>query len=242
MPPRTPFRGLPSPTLLLLNIIYEHTIAMATKNNPIATSSQAKPNDSFSYPHLYNFPPFFTLQRNAQTLASQLTTWTKFVLDFCQYHRIFVLDVEGAWERSTGAGGLFKNSTIQRELHSDSIKQVFKALVDQGNATWDPVLPGIKSNSKSVKESQTGNRIFVFWRKPEEWGEEIFNWISTTGQNGSIMTFFELTEGDLVQDQEFHYLPIPLLRLSLGTLEKQGKARVFEGTEGGDSTAGVKFA
>ncbi|PWN33478.1 ESCRT-II complex, vps25 subunit [Meira miltonrushii] len=209
---------------------------MATNSN-IATTSTG----SFAYPPLYNFPPFFTLQRNAQTLASQLTTWTRFVLDFCQHNRIFTLDVEGAWERTTGAGGLFRNAAIQRELNSDSIRQVFKALVDQGSATWDP--PIAKSNSKSANKSLVvADRILVFWRKPEEWGEQIFNWISKTGQNGSIMTFFELTEGDLVQDQEFHYLPIPLLRLALLTLEKQGKARVFEGTEGGDSTTGVKFA
>lgn len=213
---------------------------MTTNNNLDTTHSQSS---TFTYPPLYNFPPFFTLQRNAQTLATQLNTWTRFVLDFCQHNRIFVLDVEGAWERTTGAGGLFRNSTIQRELNSDSIRQIFKALVDQGSANWDPALPATKSNSKSsANKPILADRILVFWRKPEEWGEQIFNWISTTGQNGSIMTFFELTEGDLVQDQEFHYLPIPLLRLALLTLEKQGKARVFEGTEGGDSTTGVKFA
>ncbi|MCO5585267.1 hypothetical protein L7F22_039200 [Adiantum nelumboides] len=215
---------------------------MATNNNLTSTSNSASQPGQFTYPPLYNFPPFFTLQRNAQTLASQLNTWTKFVLNFCQFNRIFILDVEGAWERSTGAGGLFRNSTIQRELNSDSIRQIFKALVDQGSASWDPALPTTKSNSKGANKSLVADRILVFWRKPEEWGEQIFNWISTTGQNGSIMTFFELTEGDLVQDQEFHYLPIALLRLALLTLEKQGKARVFEGTEGGDSTTGVKFA
>lgn len=192
---------------------------------------------SFPYPPLYNFPPFFTLQRNAQTLASQLTTWTKFVLDFCQFHKIFILDIEGGWERTTGAGGLFKNSTIQRELNQDSIRQIFVTLVEQGSATWDPPIHTIKS-----KQVSAGDRILVYWRKPEEWGEQIFNWVTLTGQNGSIMTFFELTEGDLVQEQEFHLLPMPLLRLALTSLERQGKARVFEGTEGGESTTGVKFA
>jgi ESCRT-II complex subunit VPS25 len=39
----------------------------------------------------------------------------------------------------------------------------------------------------------------VYWRRPEEWAEMIYTWIVNTGQNRSIMTFFELTEGDLVQ-------------------------------------------
>jgi hypothetical protein len=41
---------------------------------------------------------------------------------------------------------------------------------------------------------------------------------------------------------EFGALPIPILRLALASLEKQGKAKVFEGSESGDSLAGVKFA
>lgn len=72
------------------------------------------------------------------------------------------------------------------------------------------------------------------------------------------MTFFELTEGELVQDQgtnyffelskcslpkEFRQLPIQILLPALQSLENQGKARIFEGTEGvGDSATGVKFA
>ena len=41
---------------------------------------------------------------------------------------------------------------------------------------------------------------------------------------------------------DFRALPLSILRLALATLEKQGKAKVFEGSESGDSMAGVKFA
>lgn len=37
-------------------------------------------------------------------------------------------------------------------------------------------------------------------------------------------------------------MPIPLLRLALATLEKTGRAKVFEGSESGESMTGVKFA
>ena len=62
-----------------------------------------------------------------------------------------------------------------------------------GNAAWDPPVKG------KSKAGEAGNRVLVFWRKPEEWGEIIYTWVVNTGQNRSIMTFFELTEGDLVQ-------------------------------------------
>lgn len=41
---------------------------------------------------------------------------------------------------------------------------------------------------------------------------------------------------------EFRGMPLPLLRLALATLEKTGRAKVFEGSESGDSMTGVKFA
>lgn len=53
------------------------------------------------------------------------------MLDYCQYHRIFVLNLEGAWEKA-GAGGLFKNDLIKRELNIDARKEVLKALVEEG--------------------------------------------------------------------------------------------------------------
>jgi hypothetical protein len=43
---------------------------------------------------------------------------------------------------------------------------------------------------------------------------------------------------------EFHDLPLPLLRLALSLLAKQGKAQVFKGTTGEDGQEegeGVKF-
>jgi ESCRT-II complex subunit VPS25 len=87
----------------------------------------------YDYPPIYNFAPFFTLQRNPATLSSQLKLWTRFVLDYCQHHRIFVLNLDGAWEKS-GAGGLFRNETIKRELDKDARTEVLKALVEEGES------------------------------------------------------------------------------------------------------------
>lgn len=85
----------------------------------------------YVYPPIYHFPPFFTLQRNPSTYSSQLKLWTRFILDYCQFYRIFSLDVEGTWEKA-GAGGLFRNETIKRELSLDAKREVLKALVEEG--------------------------------------------------------------------------------------------------------------
>ncbi|UZJ54719.1 hypothetical protein CBS101457_004039 [Exobasidium rhododendri] len=146
-----------------------------------------------------------------------------------------MLNLDAAWEKA-GAGGLFKNDAIKRELSEEARVDVLKALVEEGNAAWESPLKG------KSKKTDTGTKVFVFWKKPEEWADLIYNWVVETGQNRSIMTFFELTEGDLIMETDFGALPIPILRLALSTLEKKGKARVFEGSESGDTMAGVKFA
>lgn len=85
----------------------------------------------YEYPPIYHFAPFFTLQRNPATYTSQLKLWTRFVIDYCQFHRIFALNAEGAWE-SGGAGSPFRNDTIKRELNTDARREVLKALVEEG--------------------------------------------------------------------------------------------------------------
>lgn len=103
--------------------------------------TMAQSGQQFTFPPLHGFAPFFTLQRNAQTLDSQLKAWTKLVIDYCQVYRVFILDVDGAWIQSTGDVGrrLFRNESIDRELSAEAQRQVFKALVDQGTYTKETV-------------------------------------------------------------------------------------------------------
>jgi ESCRT-II complex subunit VPS25 len=36
----------------------------------------------------------------------------------------------------------------------------------------------------------------IYWRRPEEWAERLAAWVARTGQSRSIVTFFEILEGD----------------------------------------------
>ena len=53
--------------------------------------------------------------------------------------------------------------------------------------------------------------------------------VDSTGQNGSIMTLYQLRCGDLAAGQEFEGIGVESLRRALEALEGQSKAKMFEG-------------
>jgi len=116
----------------------------------------------------------------------------------------------------------------------------------------------------------------VYWRKPEEWANAIYEWvivsacfwrgwegvddrdgqIDNTGQKGSVLTLYEISEGDLTRNQgilpicsltphhtnsssdtEFHTIDPYVLRKALDFLVKRSLAQVF----GTNEEMGVKF-
>lgn len=79
--------------------------------------------------------------------------------------------------------------------------------------------------------------VWIWWRKPEEWGGALEAWVDETGQKGTVLTLYELVEGEATEGQEFHGMDMEVLRKSLATLVKKGKAHVF----GGEGQEGVKF-
>jgi len=78
---------------------------------------------------------------------------------------------------------------------------------------------------------------WIWWRKPEEWATLIASWVEATGQKGSVLTLYELIEGEATEKQEFHGMDMEVMRKSLNTLAKKGKAQVF----GEADQQGVKF-
>lgn len=132
-----------------------------------AMQTEQKP---FAFPPLYSFPPFFTLQSNTATLATQLTQWTQLVLAWCRHTRTFYLDVDDAQRLS-----LWGNDALQRRLPRDARARVFQYLVkEQHRAAWDT--PGLVAPKSA--DLLPSNRILVFWRRPDEWGDLIYSWVS----------------------------------------------------------------
>ncbi|EAL18636.1 hypothetical protein CNBJ0610 [Cryptococcus deneoformans B-3501A] len=173
-----------------------------------------KSASGFEYPAMWSFPPFFTLQPNPQTLAHQLQLWRRLVLDWSRHERVFEMNTD-----STGKDVLevFENRTINRRLLPPSLKTLMGEMVKNGEAAANP--------------PKQDSQYLIYWRKPEEWGDIIYHWVMDNGLNSSIMTFYEITDGDLSHTTEFHELPISILRKALETLVKRGRAQIIEGKD-----------
>ena len=137
------------------------------------------------------------------------------------------------------------------KLQPPAVRTVVQELVKLGQAAPDP-----------PKQSATPT-FLLYWRKPEEWGQIIYDWVSRknsvtrswdacrdggdraemqiveNGMNGSILTLYEITEGDLSHTTEFYELPPQMLRRALDTLVKKGKAQLLKGE--GEAGDGVRF-
>jgi ESCRT-II complex subunit VPS25 len=129
------------------------------------------PAAEYKFPPFHSFPPSYTRQPIEATRAKQAQLWCDLVRDYCRVHRIFWLDIG-----STHASSLFHNKSIDRRLSDDDITYFLGQLVARGDAVWN----------------QTQTQCLVYWRRPSEWGELIFQWINNTGQGGVVFTVHEL--------------------------------------------------
>ncbi|CAD6572847.1 MAG: hypothetical protein TREMPRED_000645 [Tremellales sp. Tagirdzhanova-0007] len=174
----------------------------------------------FVFPAIWSFPPFFTLQPNPTTQAHQLTLWTTLILDWARHDRVFSVNCD-----ALDAGQVFRNKIIDRRLLPNAMREVMSSMTKNGYAAPDP-------------PKQTAMYL-LYWRKPDEWATLIHDWITANGFNASIMTFYEITDGDLSESTEFRQLPEPMLRKALESLVKRGKAQMLRGE--GEAGEGVRF-
>jgi ESCRT-II complex subunit VPS25 len=179
-------------------------------------------SSTFIFPPTYSFPPFFSPQPNTQTRSAQLSKWSSLVQSYCRHHRIFKLLLSDALESP-----LFHNAKLKRRLSAQDAKAVIDYMTSKegdNHAEWIGP-PGEKASA------------WIWWRKPEEWAGMLEAWVDETGQKGKVLTLYELVAGEATEGQEFHGMDMELLRKSLGTLIRKGKAQVF----GGEGQEGVKF-
>ncbi|XP_075767608.1 vacuolar protein-sorting-associated protein 25 isoform X1 [Pelodiscus sinensis] len=131
---------------------------------------------SFEWPWQYRFPPFFTLQPNVDTRQKQMTAWCSLVLSYCRLNKLYTMTVLEAQESP-----LFNNRKLQRKLPMESIQVVLEELRKKGNLEW-------LDKNKST--------FLIMWRRPEEWGKLIYQWVSKNGLTNSVFTLYELSNGD----------------------------------------------
>jgi ESCRT-II complex subunit VPS25 len=104
-------------------------------------------------------------------------------------------------------------------------------------AEWFPL--STSSNKKAPKGEEGGEagKCWIYWRRPEEWASVIEEWVDRTGQKGTVLTLYEITESDATRREEFWGMDGVLLQKALAVCGKRGKAQIF----GAEGSEGVKF-
>ncbi|VEN61865.1 unnamed protein product [Callosobruchus maculatus] len=171
----------------------------------------------FEWPWQYSFPPFFTLQPHPETRAKQVAAWKTLILNYCQKTKTYLLDVREAEQIP-----LFNNATINRKLESKVVISILSELQKTGNA-------GPLDKSKYRWE--------VYWHTLEEWASMIYDYINNRGMQNTVVTLYELSQGDDVQDEEFCGIQQDVLIKVLRILENERKCELILD----DDIQGVKF-
>ncbi|XP_067397065.1 vacuolar protein-sorting-associated protein 25 [Emydura macquarii macquarii] len=173
--------------------------------------------DEFRVALAVPLPPFFTLQPNVDTRQKQMTAWCSLVLYYCRLNKQYTMTVMEAQESP-----LFNNRKLQRKLPMESIQIVLEELRKKGNLEW------LDKNKSS---------FLIMWRRPEEWGKLIYQWVSKNGLTNSVFTLYELSNGDDTENEEFHGLEESMLLRALQVLQQEHRAEIITLDDG----RGVKF-
>ncbi|KAM3514834.1 hypothetical protein MY11210_001558 [Beauveria gryllotalpidicola] len=194
-----------------------------SQQHQTATTTTAAAAD-FKFPQEYYFPAFFTRQTNLTTHHAQLRTWAALVLSYARRHRLFRLRLSEAAESD-----LFYNRRLERRLQLPDIRELVDAMVSNGEAEY--------LAAAAPSQEQTQDVVLVYWKRPDEWAALVEAYVEETAQKGSVMTVYEISEGDGTRNTELHGIDAEILRKALNVLVKRGKAQIF----GQQDSLGVKF-
>ncbi|EDK45890.1 conserved hypothetical protein [Lodderomyces elongisporus NRRL YB-4239] len=153
---------------------------------PITLSSLS----TFEFPRIHTFPPLYTKQPNQTIQQQQLESWTNIILSYCEFYKITSLTSEGQPRHSQLFSKaqfnlfplLFENKSINRHVNADFKTTILTHLIHTKKAEYI-----------NLKRPELG--IFIYWRSVVDWGNILYDYISNTGQKGTVMTLYELTKG-----------------------------------------------
>lgn len=177
----------------------------------------------------------FSLQTHSDTRAKQLVAWKALVLNYCKTQKICFVDT-----RETKDISLFSNASINRTIQADLLNLILSELQQTGY---------------SAPLDKQKLRWEIYWHTLEEFANIIYSYITDSNSTQTVLTFYELTEGDEVQGQgnnmshycnginylifsiDFYKLAPEILIKVLKVLEDQGKCEMIMF----DDNQGVKF-
>ena len=123
--------------------------------------------DSSPFTKSYSFPPFFSLQPNLSTRLNQFRKWSRLIQRYCRHHHIFKLSLASALDTP-----LFRNAELQKRLSPHDAREIVQ---------WMTTPEGGKRaewiDSQHGRAPEKGGLFWVFWKRPEEWGDVIADWV-----------------------------------------------------------------
>lgn len=99
------------------------------------------------------------------------------------------------------------------------------------------VLEELCSTRNAVQVGKNSGVYEIYWNTLDEWSNLVYTWAVNNGMTSSVLTLYELLNGDDTVEQEFHGLDETVFIRILKHLEAKGKCEVFEI----DGSHGVKI-
>ncbi|KAI0305832.1 ESCRT-II complex vps25 subunit [Multifurca ochricompacta] len=184
--------------------------------------STYKTPSGFLLPSIHSAPPFFTQQPNAATQVVFTEQWTRLILAYARYRRLFTVRVEDAEVSGGEWDEVLRNPRINRRLMPGQLAHILSVMVSENLAMYEP-----------AKQTRA---TLLYWRLPEEWAEVLYEWqVVNTGQLNTILTFYEISEPPV--PSELSGIPQSLLRSAIAVLVKGGRAQLISISDGD----GVRF-
>ncbi|OKL60113.1 hypothetical protein UA08_04628 [Talaromyces atroroseus] len=211
----------------------------SSNNDPSSTTRPPRTTtpSGFTFPEVYDWPAFFTLQPNAQTRQAQMRRWANLISEWCRYHRMFRLSLTDATDSP-----LFHNARMRKRVGVQDARTIIDWMAtsqeDGGGgkrAEWVPA--GSVTGGGSSGKMGEKTIAWIWWKRPEEWAKLIADWVDETAQKNTVLTLYELMHGEATTSQDFHGMDPDVMLKSLNVLVKSGKAQIF----GNDDEKGVKF-
>lgn len=162
---------------------------------------------NFSWPWQYDFPPFFTIQKNADTKLKQMEAWSALILNYHKHHKILKIRVADSLSSQ-----LFCNKAIDRKLNTDAVTALLNYLEAKGSIEWD---------------DKQCTCCTVLWNNMDQWSDLVYKWALQSGSVNTVLTVHELIEGDGTTGEQFHGLDNWFMLKILETLSKKGKAEMI---------------
>jgi len=90
-------------------------------------------------------------------------------------------------------------------------------------AEWNDAFAST-SGKKTLSKGDVKEEIVVWWHSAEEWASVLLKWVEETGQRNTILTFYELLEGDATMDCEWRGMGEEVLGRVVRVLVRRGRA------------------